>query len=947
MVTEPDRRAPRVFISYSHDSAEHANQVLTLSNRLRREGVDCGIDQYEESPPQGWPQWMIEQIEGAAFVLLVCTETYSRRFSGKEAGNKGKGARWEGAIVTLQLYEDGFTNTRFIPVLLSGGTPSTIPLVLRGTTYYDLSNDRGYQRLYRRLTGQSNKTIEPIVYMPPMPAFEKKQDFFQPWNVPHPHNPFFTGREKVISELRAALAHNGSVALLEPQAISGMGGIGKTQIAVEYAYRFRRDYSAVFWIRADTRLSFFADCAEVADLLNLSEANSPKPEANVSATKNWLQDNGGWLLVLDSADDLELIKDLLPLSPQGHVLITSRAQVFDLLGIVKPIEVDEMTPEEALEFILVRTGRDGVEITDKEAAKKLVAELGYLPLALEQAGAFLSSTKTRFKDYFAAFQNRRLELLNKSKPVVGNYPESVMTTWAMNFQEVEHTSSAAADLLRFSAFLHPDAIPLDLIAAGAIDLGPAISIALSNAHSDPVVINEVLEPLTRFSLIRHDIASHSYRVHRLVQEVTQSAMGADVRRLWAERTVRALSRACAPPEYDSEVMWIPDYRYITQALTVAQLITEWDFEFEPAAVLLDTIGNALLELYQLSEAEQFLRSSLSLKQKYFGETHQSLAVSFVLLAQLCGNQGRMSEAESLLKRAIRTLEDSRGPNHPSVASALTDLAQFYRVEKSFDKAEATYKHAVAIYEGADSNSLGLSRTLNNFAFLYMHRGKRAEAKRLLERALDIREQILGPGHAGLESTLTNLADINLSQGDLFQAQQLYQRTLAILEDARGPEHPHVAICLDNLAAVYYKQGNLIQAESLVVRASSIFVKHPHHPDAPICFSTLANIYAAQGKFLEAEDLYKRAAELAGKRSKPAPLMAAQIASDYSILLLRTHRFLKGLRTAGRAQAIRNRYIWRTGTSFDRIHIVKRWMEGVLILALVIWLTYRLIMYLLK
>src|SRR5512137_1776230 len=144
-------RSERVFISYSHDSPAHEQRVLKLANRLRREGVDAWLDRYEPHPAEGWPRWMQQQLEGAAFVLAVCTEIYCRRFEGNEQAGKGLGATWEGMLATLMLYEGGGRNDRLIPVLFKGGD-EVVPRPLRQYARYRLPNE--YKNLYRRLTNQ-------------------------------------------------------------------------------------------------------------------------------------------------------------------------------------------------------------------------------------------------------------------------------------------------------------------------------------------------------------------------------------------------------------------------------------------------------------------------------------------------------------------------------------------------------------------------------------------------------------------------------------------------------------------------------------------------------------------------------------------------------------------------------------------------------------------------
>jgi hypothetical protein len=165
------RPRPSVLISYSHDSDEHSMRVIRLSERLRSEGVDAEIDRYELAPPQGWPAWMTRQVADRDFILLVCTEIYERRFSGKEAQGKGAGAKWEGGLIRQLLYESEGINTRFIPVVMSRRDLQYIPLELRGTTHHVLEDEAGYEALYRRLTNQPEVVrgaLGPLRVLPPI-----------------------------------------------------------------------------------------------------------------------------------------------------------------------------------------------------------------------------------------------------------------------------------------------------------------------------------------------------------------------------------------------------------------------------------------------------------------------------------------------------------------------------------------------------------------------------------------------------------------------------------------------------------------------------------------------------------------------------------------------------------------------------------------------------------
>jgi hypothetical protein len=390
--------APTVFISYSHDSQEHLDRVLAFANRLREDGIDATIDQYEVSPLDGWPVWMERQVRESSFVLVICTETYLKRAERREEPGKGHGAIWESDITFQQIYDAGSKNEKFIPVLLEGGKRSDIPVPLRSATSYECSTEEGYWELYARLTGQHGKSKPQLGKLKALPPREKREHIPAPanvvhpataqpaksptfWNVPHDRNSAFTGRNETLESLRRDLAESGR------QALYGLGGIGKTQIAVEYAYRQRPDYIAVLWAFADSEQSLSTSFIQIAKTLNLAIHDYPEQTVIVGAVKRWLEQNEGWLLVLDNVDRPEMLRPFLPQPGHGQVLLTSRAHDFQALSIFKPIEIIELPPEAAREFLLKRTGRDGGS-ADKAEIDSLTRELGYFPLALEQAGAF-------------------------------------------------------------------------------------------------------------------------------------------------------------------------------------------------------------------------------------------------------------------------------------------------------------------------------------------------------------------------------------------------------------------------------------------------------------------------------------------------------------------------------------------------------------------------------
>ncbi|MBI4752229.1 MAG: hypothetical protein HY774_27390 [Acidobacteria bacterium] len=392
-------------------------------------------------------------------------------------------------------------------------------------------------------------------------------------------NLYFTGREEILESLHNVLKDTGKTVLR--QVIAGLGGVGKTATATEYAHRYSAEYSCVLWTLADSETSLVSGFVGFARQLGLPERE--KQTELVEDVKQWLSSNTDWLLILDNADNPEVVKPFLPNPCGGSILLTSRAQTFDVLSIKSPIDLGVMTPDEALDFLKERTQRSNLPTTELTAAQELVRELGYFPLALEQAGAYLLAMKTPFTKYLTLYRERHLARLEKKKPVTGGYKGTVATTWTMNFEQVEQESSASADLLRFSAFLAPDDIPLELIETGASAISPTVEAAFANGET----VHELLERLTRFSLVRVDAETQTYTIHRLVQMVIQSRMDEPTQAQWAKSVVLAVNQAFPKVEFQN---WPQCARLLPQALQAAVLGQQYDLSLLELARLLNQAG---------------------------------------------------------------------------------------------------------------------------------------------------------------------------------------------------------------------------------------------------------------------------------------------------------------------------------------------------------------------
>lgn len=690
-----------------------------------------------------------------------------------------------------------------------------------------------------------------------------KKDEIPFWYVPYRRNPFFTGRENILTQLHAILEKEKTAALSQVHAISGLGGIGKTQVALEYAYRYGHEYQSVLWARADSREVLISDFAEIAVLLRLSECDAKDQKRAIEAVRQWLGALTLWLLILDNVEDLRIIGDFIPLKGKGHTLLTTR---FQFTGtIAQGIDLDVMGLEEGTLFLLRRAKvipQDASLPTtaDYTNAKELSQLMGGLPLALDQAGAYIEETGCSISEYLEIYQSEGIALLQERDQFANDHPEAVVSTLFLAFEKVRRANPLAARLLLFLAFLHPDAIPEEIIMDGVSELGSAFLPVTKNKSK----LNTLIRELRKFSLIRRNPVDRVLTIHRLVQAVLKSMLNDETTRQWAERTVRAVSRAF--PEV--QVATWPQYeRCLSQALVCADLIAKYQFDFPEAARLLGLTGRYLYERGRFAEADPFLHQALEIRKKVLGSEHLDTTTSLNDLALLYHAQGKYELAEPLYLHALQVRKMLLGLEHPDTATVLYNLAVLYHAQGKYKLAESSYQQALQIREkilGPEHSDT--ATCLNDLAVLYADQGKYDQAVALGQQVLGIKEQILEPDHPDIAISLSNLAGFYHAQGKYLQAEPLYQRAHLIFEKVLGPLHTYTATSLDNLAGLYTDQGKYIQADSLSQRALVIKEKvlGIEHPEVIQSLITLASLYQAQEKYDQAEPLYQRALAICEK-----------------------------------------------------------------------------------
>ena len=650
------------------------------------------------------------------------------------------------------------------------------------------------------------------------------------WNVPFRRNSFFTGREDLLRQLHDTLAAGEVAALTQALAISGLGGIGKTQIAVEYAYRYRQDYQAVLWTRADTVEALVSGFVAGAKLLQVSQPQEQDQYKIVQAVKDWLRTHDRWLLILDNADDLALVRDFLPRAGAGHLLLTTRAVCMGRLA--NRIEVETLDQETGALFLLRRAGLLPTATQDHEdlaLARELVGEMGGLPLALDQAGAYIEEMQCSLADYLHLYGTHRAVLLKERGGLLPDHPEPVATTWSLSFAAIEQTTPAAADLLRVCAFLQPDAIPEEIILAGAKFLG----IRLQVLATDPFALNRAMRALLSYSLIRRSPGEHLLSIHRLVQAVLYDAMGEQEREQWKARIVQALNAAF--PETRESVtyeMWRRCERLTPHALYCARCAVSQGEDNGALAALLTKTADYLRERAHYRESESLYQQALHIWKRALGPDHPGVAHALSGLASLYRNQGRYEQAEPLYQHALGIYEHILGPDHPLLAHAFSGLANVYRDRGKYELAEPLYQCALGIYERALGPEHPLvAHAFNGLASLYREQGKYEQAESLYQRALHLWKRALGPDHPAVADLVNNLAELYRKQGRYEQAEPLYRHALSVREHTLAPHHPDLADTLLGFAALRESQSNSLEAVQLYQRALEIReqVYGPQHP----------------------------------------------------------------------------------------------------------------------
>jgi tetratricopeptide (TPR) repeat protein len=647
------------FVSYT--SADRA-WAEWIAWQLEAEGYRVIVQAWDFTPGRSWTHEMQQATATAERVVAVLSAAYLKSEQGE--------AEWEVFQAKDPLGERGL----LLPVRVGDVDP---PGLLKTRIYIDLVGlDAASARsaLLAAARGTRGKPTDEPEFpgaQPPSHLSAREEPGFPSalppvWNVPFHPNPFFAGRDRLLTELRARLT--GPEATSRRVVLIGLGGVGKTRLAVEYAYHRQDAYDLVWWVRGEQPSSLIGDSASLAGQPPLAtdvRLGKDVPQVAVAAAvRGWLERNHRWLLVLDNVEEPSQVADLLPRSATGHVLMTSRAET-TWESLADPLPVDVLSATDAAYFLLNRTAETGPRA--EASAATVAGQLEGLPLALEQAAAYITATGVvDLAGYSELFDNQALELLQRGQPL--GYKHTVATTWSLALQSLKETAPAAVALLTLASFLAPDDLPQQLLTAHP----GVLPEPLASLARNRLALADAFAALRRYSLVA--VKSDVLTMHRLVQLVTRQALVPDEQQQWATVAVRLVLADFPEEAGDDAVNWPKAAQLLIHALTVTSRPAAADGDPEATVTLLNRMGDYLWGQAQYDRARKLLEKAIDLAENRLGPNHLQTAQGLHNLAHVLSAQGNLDDARTLHERALAIRETQLGPNHPDTLQSMSNLA---------------------------------------------------------------------------------------------------------------------------------------------------------------------------------------------------------------------------------------------------------------------------------
>ena len=627
-------------------------------------------------------------------------------------------------------------------------------------------------------------------------------------------------------------------------AVTGLRGVGKTQLAAAYARdRIDRGCRLVGWVNAETRNSLLADLARVAEAAGVTD---PKGDPAESARRlrdyltTWTHDS---LLVFDNAADPDVLRPLLPAAGITQVVITSTSQAFAEFGTTVGVAV--FSRAESLGYLAARTTLD-----NPAGAAAVAAELGDLPLGLAQAAAVIAGQHLTYQEYLERLGGVSVaEILGPVRG--GDYPYATAAALLLNVSAAEagDTTGLTSRLLRVVAILSAEGVRrriLDGLADGS-----------------QALVDAALQRCTEWSLLTWSVTGDAVIMHRLLARVLRERHQATGEQAVAVEMALDLLE---PQVFDEDQAWERREEGADLAAHVEAICEQADAVASDLALttrMLEARSWAVRQLHaaaDLTRAIDLGERTLADRERILGPDHPDTLFSRNNLAYAYQSAGRLAEGIPLFERNLADRERIMGRDHPDTISSRNNLAYAYQSAGRLDEAIPLIEQTIADSErvlGPDHPHTLTYR--NNLGSAYESAGQFAEAIPLIEQTLDGRERVLGPDHPDTLSSRNNLAYVYQSAGRLAKAIRLSEQNLADRERVLGPDHPDTLLSRNNLADAYESAGRLDEAIQMYQQnlADSERALGPDHPDTLNARNNLAGAYKAADRLAEAIRLYER------------------------------------------------------------------------------------------
>lgn len=616
-----------------------------------------------------------------------------------------------------------------------------------------------------------------------------------------PRGRVFSGRVDLLEEIDTELTGTGED--IAAVALHGLGGVGKTRLAIEYAHRHSRRYKLICWIPGDEPMSIVARLSELAQKLGVPEREH-REDMIVELWEKLRQASSPWLLVYDNADAPSSLSTTWPLGGIGHVIVTSRNRSWG--HSATPIEITSLNRADSISFVRRRLrGAAGAD------ADQLATQLGGLPLALEQACAYIEATSISITSYLAMMRSDDAPaMLGLGR--VSDYEQTVATTWSFSLHAVQRTEPAAAQLLQLGAFLGPLGIPRALVT----DHAPLLPDPLRQAANQRIPFNAIIEVIGRYSLA--EVTDELVNIHPLVQTVIRATLGQEEAARWAGIAIRLVDGAYSDDPAD-ESSWA----LLSHAITASRHARLYDVESASTVSLLMKAARTSSGFGDPRQTADLLNGALDALGHY-GDPDSAEAADILLRLGWANRElGALPEAQRCFERATELRRQSFGSDGLPVAEPLTGLGMVLFDLSRLEEARECLIASLAISEHhPEADDLDIATTQNVLGLVLWSLDDLEAATAAHRTSLRIRQERLGPDHRAVATSLDNLAKVIFDTGDLDEALRLNERALQIRETELGRDHYHVGISLNHLGYVLRDRGELDAALGAHQRAHDIF-----------------------------------------------------------------------------------------------------------------------------